>query len=558
MSAPFKMLDDQASITGNRDVQSLQYVPKIFMKSFFGEDHFYYRPLVSVTYALEYRFFGLNYFFFNLVNILFHLATALVVFRWISLLLKSTNIGFWAAFLFAIHPVQVEAVGNIAGRSILLCAFFELSALLFFTLFAQKEKIIYFVLSLSSFVLALLAKESAACFPLIVFAHVMILSRAEKGRFSKAIKLSLPFFIVLGSYLVLRFTLKISNVAFVIDIKDYFCGILTFMRSLGTYARILVFPVDLHFDRITPVIYNVLSPDALITFAAAMGMMILLVKFFRRIRSEVLFLIAFIFLRFLPLSQIIPIRSQAGYICIPDHFLYVPSVGFLTLMILLFGFCVKVGVEKKYVTRFFMNTLAVGWIIFLVLTTIEQNIYATNEVAMYRRSLSLTPTHVRMDIALGLSYALDKNFEGAETYFQKALDYEPANTRARLGLGTALLDQNRCWDGLAEYDKITDAANFKDLMEGNKNLAYRKLIMRYEAMLKNDPANARIYYSLGVVYAKKGEFEKAIEYFKDTLKREPGFENAQANLCNSYKALGRDSEAKECFLNLEKKEKRIK
>jgi superkiller protein 3 len=470
----------------------------------------------------------------------------------------------------------------------LLCAFFELSTLLFFAIFfqGQKEKRKYFFLSLISFALALLSKESSSVLPLILFAYALIFPfkrlggnqnapnsakseerrfgaafiflREGKHRFWQAIRLSLPFFIVFAVYFWVRLSLKISKISSVVDAKDYFCGILTFVRSLGTYVRILIFPVDLHFDRIRPVIYNLLSPEALITVAVAISGIILLVKYFRRIKPEILFLFIFAFLRFLPLSQIIPIRSQAGYICIPDHFLYVPSVGLLALMVLFFSAAIKILGERKQATKFFMGILAGGWILFLSLATIEQNIYAANEIAMCQRTLSFTPNHVRTNTVLGLRYAADQDFKNAEKYFQRALDYEPANARARLGLGTAFLDQNLCWEGLAEYDKILDIGTFKVMMEGNKDLAYRKLTAQYEAMLKKNPGDARIYYSLGVVDAKKGDFEKAIQYFKDALQRDPQYENARANLCNSYKALGRTLEAKECFLELEKKEKRIK
>lgn len=560
LEAPFKILDDQISITANPDIQSLQQIPQVFQKSFFGDDHFYYRPLVTLTYIFEHYFFGLNYFFFNLGNVLLHLANVLLAFFFLSLLFKNKTFGFWGALLFAVHPIQAEAVGTIAGRSILLCAFFELSALLFFVLFFQDQKKNqkHLFLSLVSFALALLSKESSSVLPLIIFSYVFIFLREKRDRVPQATRLSLPFFIVFFVYLGVRLALEISRVSFVAGAKDYFCGILTFIRSLGTYARLLVFPADLYFDRIRPVIYNLLSPEALMTMGLAISGIILLIKFARRLKPEILFLIVFALIRFLPLSQILPIRSQAGYICIPDHFLYVPSVGLLALIVLFFSISEKILVEKKQAMKFFTGILAGGWIIFLSLATIEQNIYATNEIAMCQRTLSFVPNHVRTNTVLGLRYAADKDFKNAEKYFQKALDYEPMNTRARLGLGTALIDQGRYWEGLAEYEKISDTGTFKDMLEENKDLAYRKLITQYEAMFKKDPRNTQIYYSFGVVYAKKGDFEKAISYFKDALKFDPQHENARANLCNSYKALGREAQAKECFLELEKKEKRIK
>lgn len=557
------MLDDKISITANPDIQSLQYIPKIFQQSFFGNDRFYYRPLVSLSFALEHKLFGLNYFFYNLTNLFLHVATAVVVFFLLSALLRSEAVAFWGAFLFAVHPVQAEAVGNIAGRSILLCGFFELSALLAFVYFWQSQKKGYFFLSLVAFALALLSKESSAVLPLVVFCYAVIFNGEKdkvggpKKRVFSALKFSAPFFLALGFYFVLRFSLKISRVSFVLDAQDYFCGLLTFVRALGTYARTLLLPVDLHFDRITPVIYHILSVQGIATILGAGAMIFLFVKFFRRMRPAVLFLVFFALMRFLPLSQIIPIRSQAGYICIPDHFLYVPSAALLTLLVLSFISVKKFFVERKMHRLFFIAIVFV-WVVFLALTTIEQNIYAANEIAMYRRTLFFTPDHVRINTTLALSYAVDGNFKAAQEYFQKALDREPMNTRARLGLGTTLLDQNLCWEGLAEYDKITDVGDLKDMMEANKNLAYRKLITQYSVMLKKDPENPGIYYSLGVVYAKKGDFEKAVNYFKATLTRDAENTNAQANLCNCYKALGREAEAKECFLRLENNKRSIK
>jgi len=198
-------------------------------------------------------------------------------------------------------------------------------------------------------------------------------------------------------------------------------------------------------------------------------------------------------------------------------------------------------------SRYAAYTIAAAWVAFLGLTTIEQNIYATNEIAMYTRAVSFTPRHVRMNIALGLSCALDKDFKSAEKYFRQALVDEPTNERARLGLGTAIFDQGRYWEGLELYDQVKEPNDFKEILEANKNLAYRILIEKYQAMLKGDGSNAQIHYSLGVVYAKKGEFEKAISYFQKALSLDPELKNARFNLCNCYKALGQEAHAVQCF-----------
>jgi len=550
LSAPFKTLDDQASIYANRDIQDIKYIPQIFRKSFFGDDNFYYRPLVSVSFSLENHFFGLNAFFFNVTNMLLHLLTTLVVFCFVTFVFKNDWLGFWVAFLFAIHPVNVEAVANVAGRSILLCAFFEWSAFLLFGSFVRYHKRIYFLGSLFSFALALLSKESSAAFPAMVFIYAFLFSERPKRSFWGSVRLAIPFALVLAGYLIARYSLHIASVSFVSDVKDYFYGILTFARSVLTYGRILLWPVDLHFDRIRPVIGHVFSPESLGTIVFWLGSLGAFLKFYRRLTPAVLFFIALFFFRFLPLSQIIPIRSQANYICIPDHFLYVPSVGFFVCLVVFFRWAAGRLMATQHLTRFWVRSIVSLWIIFLACITIEQNIYATHEIALFERTVSFTPEHVRINVALGLSYVFQKKFARAEPCFRRALAYEPSNTRARVSLGTVLLDQGRYWEGLAEYEKIFGSRDFQDLVERNKKLAYRLLIEKYSAMIKGKDTPADVYYSLGVVYAKKGDFKDAIVYFQKALERDPRHRNALINLCNSFWAAGQEQDAQTCFAQI--------
>lgn len=549
LSAPFKTLDDQASIYANPDIQDIKHFPRIFSKSFFGDDRFYYRPLVSLSFALEKHFFGFNAFFFNLTNIILHSLTAIIILCFMRSIFQGTFISFWVAFLFAIHPVYVEAVANIAGRSILLCAFFEWSALMFLALSMQRKKPGYYIVSMLSFALALLSKESSAVFPAIAFAYAFFFfpERSWVARTRKSLKAAFPFGIALLGYLLIRFTLDISSVSSVRDAKDYLCGILTFARAMIMYARVLLVPFDLYFDRICPVLYDLLSLESLATMLFWLSFVFILWKARHHLSAAVKFFILFVFIRFLPLSQLIPIRSQAGYICVPDHFLYVPSVGFFVCLIFLARTMVSQLVASKHLTRSWARSLIGLWMIFLAGTTIEQNIYATHEIALFSRSVSFRPEHVRLNIALGLRYVFEKKFAQAEPYFRNALAYEPTNTRARVSLATVLLDQGKLWEGLSEFEKVTDAENFQDLVDRNKNLAYRLLIKKYSAMIKGENTPADVHYSLGVVYAKQGDFQQAISYFQETLARDPRHRNAHENLCNSFWAAGDETRAQDCF-----------
>ena len=158
LGGTFKHLDDQASIINNDDIKSFSNTVKILKKPFF-EEKYYYRPLVSLSFMAEYHLFGLNPFFYNLVNLLFHLATGIVVFFIVGRIFQDKAISFFVSLLFVIHPIHWEAVSNIAGRSIVLCAFFTMSAFLFYLQsLVKKSKKIFYGLSIICFVLSLLSK----------------------------------------------------------------------------------------------------------------------------------------------------------------------------------------------------------------------------------------------------------------------------------------------------------------------------------------------------------------------------------------------------------------
>jgi len=128
---------------------------------------------------------------------------------------SSIEVAFAAAALFAVHPVHTEAVDWISALPDIGCAVFVLAALLLFLLAYRTAsplswtKWLAWSLSLSCFACALLWKETAAVSPLLVVAYVFLFSPApaSSSRVRSAILWSLPFWAVLGGYLLLRLPL---------------------------------------------------------------------------------------------------------------------------------------------------------------------------------------------------------------------------------------------------------------------------------------------------------------------------------------------------------------
>jgi len=65
--------------------------------------------MMSFGYLLCYEVFGRSALGFHLVNVLLHVAVVAFVFLLTIQLLQSRSLDFWAAALFALHPVHTES-----------------------------------------------------------------------------------------------------------------------------------------------------------------------------------------------------------------------------------------------------------------------------------------------------------------------------------------------------------------------------------------------------------------------------------------------------------------
>src|ERR1017187_4108376 len=119
------------------------------------------RPLTFLTFWLNRALGGHDAFGFHALNLTLHLAAALLAYQCL-LRLMDRRAAWLAAALFAVHPLQAEAVDYIWARAIVLAAVFVFASLL-----AWMDDRPWLAVAL--FALALLAKEECAAFPLALW-----------------------------------------------------------------------------------------------------------------------------------------------------------------------------------------------------------------------------------------------------------------------------------------------------------------------------------------------------------------------------------------------------
>jgi hypothetical protein len=177
----------------------------------------FYRPLVSLLFFWDFSWWEWNPLGYHITNLFFHIANALLVYGLTKRLTGRVMAGTAAGILFGLHTCHTEAVTWISGRMDVLCTtFFLLSVYTFAELRAsqshppQKNTILQRILSLlplTFFACALLTKEMAVTLPFILVVFSAIFPAQTKLSPRETAKISIPYFLLLVGYFVIRLVL---------------------------------------------------------------------------------------------------------------------------------------------------------------------------------------------------------------------------------------------------------------------------------------------------------------------------------------------------------------
>ncbi|NUO07246.1 MAG: hypothetical protein HUU08_00965 [Candidatus Brocadia sp.] len=125
--------DDVFTITNNYFIRDWGNFPALFTNDYFNSSgEVTYRPVVTLSYFIDYAIWRLNPIGFHLTNILLHAISAALVYLLVSTIARNSIVSFLTGILFAVHPILTEAVNGISCREDLLAAVFFLGSLLLF------------------------------------------------------------------------------------------------------------------------------------------------------------------------------------------------------------------------------------------------------------------------------------------------------------------------------------------------------------------------------------------------------------------------------------------
>lgn len=515
----FALYDDVSQITENAKIKSLSNVVSFFTTEVWsgirGATSSYYRPLFTLSLAVDYFFWGEQPLGYHLTNIVLHFFAVSALYflglKW----LKHSSAALFAAVLFAVHPVHAEAVAWISGRNEMLTALFMFSSFYFYITYRQNNKVVNILLSLVLFFLALLSKEMAITLPLIILAYEFCYSSDKSFK-----KIFYPGMFVLSviPYIIIR-------LAVVKDIGLSYTQPLLWRVSTSPSLIIenlkhLIFPFNLRVLYDIPIQKaffraEVLVPALflLIIFSA----IIMLLKSDRRAGFPFLFL----FISMLPISGLPAIIQQPAPVA--DRYLYIPSAGFLIAAG--YGFSVLtslLGKDKlpEFCKKYHM-LIALALIIASVfaLLNFQRNFIWKDKLTLMQTMVKDAPNSAFAHYSLGIGYDSLGNLENAAKQFEKAIQIQPDYFEAHNNLGIVYDQLGRTEDALREYQNV----------------------------LKSDPENIRVRNNLGILYEKKGDLDSALREYQAAVRLDPANVHAFTNLGLLYRKMNRLADSEKAF-----------
>lgn len=512
--------DDIALIVRNFHIGDLGYLPRLFLEGSYHQDMTgnFYRPVLMASFALDYRFWGLEPFGYHLANLFLHLSNALLIYCLVWLLSKRKTVSFLAALLFAVHPVHTEAVTYISGRGDPLAAFFSLISLLCFIKFTGQEgarkAVFYYAVSVVSFAMAVFTKESALVLPAFFVLYSACFMEG-KPRFSATIHY-VPFLAVMAFFLYIRHLALagIGDAGSYISTMPLSCRLLTAPAVIVEYIKILVLPAGLHMERMD-FLYNVVASVKDSRFLVPSVFLVssaLALAFWSKRQKMLLFGTAWFFIGLLPFMNIIPINAFVA-----EHWLYFPSIGFFIAVSVLFGRLMQFKSIKLCIKSFI-----VVLVLMLSALTIKQNHIWGDPVLFYNYTLAYSPESSRLHTNLGIEYFNRGLFDKAESEYMESLRLDPD------GKNTV-------------YHLLNLAALYYH--QGREDEAFDT----YKKAITADPLVPVTYANLGDIYYRKGKYRDSASMFRKALEIAPDNAVYWNSLGNAYLADKLDHEAGEAY-----------
>jgi tetratricopeptide (TPR) repeat protein len=528
--------DDEAHIT-RPDLRSLQGLSEIWIRP---EATQQYYPVTHSVFWLEHRLWGDNLFLYHLLNVALHLVSAFLLLR--ILLILAIPGAWFAAAIFALHPVQVESVAWISELKNTLSAVFCLSAVLMYVRFDQSRRLLFYFIAFGLFLLGLGAKTTIAPLP----AALLIIFWWKRGRLSlkQDVLPLLPFFIF--GIAAGLFTAWVEQNYIGAEGSDFNFSIvercLIAGRAFWFYLGKLFWPRDLIFVYPRWHVSHAIWWQYLFPATA-----LLLAGLFWSARNKTrgplsaLLLFGGMLFPALGFFNVYPFVFSF----VADHFQYIASISIFVLVSA--GFALLTFRWPQH--RRLVVTLSFAILVLLGALTYRQAHFYRNAETLYRATLQKNPQCWMAHDNLGVALVVQGRLDEAITHYHEAIALRPTNPRPHYDLGIAFRQQGKNDEAITEYEKALELRPQYEKAHNNLgNILLQtgrddEAVAHFEKALALHPDYAEAHNNLGNALMQKNSVDDAIAHYEQALRIRPAYGEAHSNLGNALFRKNKPDEA---------------
>jgi tetratricopeptide (TPR) repeat protein len=509
-----------------------------------------YRPVTTLSFLFNYAILGnaKNPAGYHALNVLLHAINSLLVFQLALRLFRDRKPAFFAACLWALHPIATEAVANIAGRADLLAAMWVLIALLLYIGLVSRADgrwpyvvAALFAVSLCGF----FSKESAAVLPGLMVLWDLSFGTGWRGGGARRLA---AYGAVAGALLLLvcaRYWVfsaaPVGQLPFVdnpLRGAGFWEARWTAVRMAGMDLLLLLWPLKLSCERgfaqIVPVTAS--DPGAWLALAGIAG--ILAVVLIRYRKDKLMFWCAGMFgLALVPVSNLVVMIGAT----MAERFLYFPSIGFAVA---------AAGLLWRVKARVPAQAALICVLVLLAGRTVARNREWRDNLTLAQADVVSAPRSARLREMLATSLIqqdpsgnLDAAIHAGEAAWEILRPLPPdrifQQTPARLGAyyrlkGDAVgAPENRGW-----YEKSLSVLLSARAASQAIEKAYDQAQLNRQKPLATRLAHQPLYMNLGITLARLGRNADAIEALRYGREIDPRTPAVYDLLADAYLAQG--------------------
>jgi Flp pilus assembly protein TadD len=581
--------DDDHAILNNVYIRDIRNVP-----SFFRSPQTFsslpanqsYRPLLTTTLALDYRLGGgLNPVAFHITSFAMFVAVCLALFVLYGLLMDRAWPHPWnrwaalvAASWYGLHTANAETVNYIIQRGEILSTLGVVLAVLLFARGGLTRRLGLYLIPAAA---AVLAKEQGAMAAPIIFVYAALYERElsvvellRPQRFLRVLRDTWPAFIVCAGIVLLGMRLSTT---FASGGTSRWSYLITQPFVIAHYAWSLLLPMNLSADSDWTPFTSVFDVRVLAGAVFVAGALAAAVAAARRPDTRpIAFGILWFFLALVPTSSVVPFAEVMN-----DHRMFFPFAGLTlaaTWTVARVLMAREAAMRRSSWALPALAAVCVAVLLAHAYGTRQRNIVWRTEESLWLDVTNKSPANGRGLMTYGVLLMAKGDFDGADRYFARALQYTPQYSYLHVNIGVLKGAQGKRADAerhfreaqlddpnnpvsyfyyarwLKSVGRTEEARLFaKRTVELSPGHLEGQLLLREleaqasptpaAAMAQSDTRTPEQWLELSVARYRAGRYEECVEYSRRALQLRPDYAEAYNNICAAENARGRYADA---------------